>query len=224
MLASSLVKNLLWNSFLALIPVALAYVALWASRIRSQKPLRNAVIVVVSLVWLAFLPNTCYLLTEWRHFLLYLDVNDFYLRSHGNPALFLEMCTYSLYYLLYSGFGMLTFALAIRPMEHLACRKGASIWFWAVPFFVALSIGVYLGLILRFNSWDLVGRPSVIWTALVELGGKPRLLAFIFAFGLFLWAAYEAVDVWIDGLTERWSRLTGHRIHLGPRMETTVEK
>lgn len=219
MLQSSLVKGVLWNGFLAVLPVVLAYVTLWTSRIRANKPVRYASLAVLSLVWLAFLPNTCYLLTEWRHFLLYLDINDFYVRSHEDPMLFLRLCEMSLFYLLYSGFGMVTFALAIRPMEHLAARKGASIWFWAVPFFVALSLGVYLGLILRFNSWDILSRPSVIWDALLVIGGRPRLLAFIFAFGIFLWIAYEAIDVWIDGLAERWSRLAGRRIHLGPDMK-----
>ncbi len=37
----------------------------------------------------------------------------------------------------------------------------------------------------------------------MEVGGRPKLAAFILAFGGFLWVAYEAIDIWIDGLKLR---------------------
>lgn len=214
---SSLVRNVLWNGMLAVIPVALAYVALWASRIPVMRWPRRIMVASLAVVWLAFLPNTCYLLTEWRHFLFLIDVRDLYVRSQADAMLLVRLIALSVFYFLYSGFGMLTFALAIRPMEHLAAKRGALVWFWGLPFFTALSLGVYLGLILRFNTWDLISRPAHVWAAIVQVGGRPFLAAFIVAFGVFLWIAYEAVDVWIDGLADRWSRVTGRRIHLGPK-------
>jgi uncharacterized membrane protein len=114
---------------------------------------------------------------------------------------------------------MMTFTLAIRPMEHLALRQGAAVWFWTLPFFVALSVGVYLGLIVRLNTWDIIGKPGAVWQSVADLGGHPRLAAFIIAFGVFLWLAYESLDIWIDALAERWSRITGRRIHLGPKIK-----
>ncbi len=192
---------------LAIIPVALAQLVLWLSNMRGSGLARNLAIAALSLVWLAFLPNTCYLLTEWRHFLFWVDVRDPFISPRLGGPLLEKIVAMSVFYLLYSSFGMLTFALAIRPMKYLACKRGVAVRFWAVPFFTALSIGVYLGLVLRFNTWDLVSRPGVVWSAMVDLGGKVRLLAFIFAFGLFLWAAYEATDIWIDGLKERWNRI-----------------
>lgn len=216
---STLAKNVTWNAMLALIPVVLAYIILWTASRGKSSFVRNLVVAVLSIVWFVFLPNTCYLLTEWRHFLGVLDANDLFLRSQADRWVFIELSLWWLFYFLYSGFGMLTFALAIRPMEHLAVTRGAATWFWAVPFFVALSLGVYLGLVLRFNSWDLVSNPRPIWQAIVDIGGRPVLGAFILTFGLFLWVAYEAVDVWVDGLADRWSRVTGRRIHLGPKIE-----
>ena len=205
-------------TLLAMIPVALAYASLWVSRVRGIGPARKAIIAVLAVVWLGFLPNTCYLLTEWRHFLLSLDVHDLYMRSQADPYLLTQLLAWSVFYFLYSGFGMVTFALAVRPMEHLAAKRGAAVWFWALPFFVAISVGVYLGLVLRLNTWDLVRRPSVVWGSILHIGARPLLAGFIVAFGVFLWLGYEAVDVWIDGLADRWSRLSGRRIHLGPEM------
>lgn len=204
-----LVRNVLWNGMLAVIPVVLAQAVFWLSGMHGSRPIRNLAIAALSLVWFVFLPNTCYLLTEWRHFLFWVDVRDPFISPRLGGPLLEKIVAMSVFYLLYSGFGMLTFALAIRPMKYLASKRGAAVRLWAAPFFIALSIGVYLGLVLRFNTWDLVSRPGMVWSALVDLGGRARLLAFIFAFGLFLWGAYEATDIWIDGLKERWNRITG---------------
>jgi uncharacterized membrane protein len=216
---SSLVTNVAWNGVLALIPVGLAYSALWVSRLPGRPVVRRGFMAALGLAWLAFLPNTCYLLTEWRHFLFNLDVQDLFVRSHNEPFLLAQLLGWSAFYLLYSGFGMMTFTLAIRPMESLASRRGAAVWFWTLPFFVALSLGVYLGLVVRLNTWDIFGRPAVVWRSIVQIGGHPRLAAFIVAFGVFLWLTYESIDIWIDGLAERWSRITGRRIHLGPQID-----
>lgn len=221
---SLLVRNVLWNGMLAVIPVALAQIVFWLSNMRGSKPIRNILITLLSLVWLAFLPNTCYLLTEWRHFLFWVDVRDPFVSPRLGGPLLEKIVAMSVFYLLYSGFGMLTFALAIRPMKYLACRRGAAVRFWAVPFFIALSIGVYLGLVLRFNTWDLISRPRLVWSALVDLGSRARLLTFIFAFGLFLWAAYEAMDIWIDGLRDRWDHITGKGQRVRPDRESKTTK
>jgi uncharacterized membrane protein len=93
--------------------------------------------------------------------------------------------------------------MAIRPVERLAIKRGISVRFWGVPFFAAVSLGVYLGLVLRFNSWEIATGPAKIWKAVVEVGGHPLLALFILAFGAFLWAAYEVLDIWLDGLKHR---------------------
>jgi uncharacterized membrane protein len=68
--------------------------------------------------------------------------------------------------------------------------------------------GLYLGLVLRFNSWDMLTRPGEVIASAVAVADRPRLLLALLLFGGFLWAAYEAVEIWIDGFLLRWSRLT----------------
>lgn len=213
--------NLPLNSSLAIIPVALAYAMLWVYKLRIRRIIRNPILLVLGLAWLAFLPNTAYLLTQWRHYLFSVDQQNLVLQSTFNKTAFINLMAISMFYIAYSGFGVLTFALSIRPVERIARSAGATTWFWALPFFIALSLGVYLGLILRFNSWDLVQRPADVWARIAELGGRPLLGLFIIGFGVFLWALYESVDIWVDGLSERWSLLSGKRIHLGPRERET---
>lgn len=208
--------NLPLNSSLALIPVLLAYAMLWVYRLRIHRAVRLPLLTVLSVAWLAFLPNTCYLLSQWRHFLFTVDAQNLYLQSQFNKTALMTLMAMSMFYLAYSGFGIVAFALAVRPVERIVRDQGVSIWFWGLPFFTALSLGVYLGLVLRFNSWDLIHQPAAVWAHTVALGGRPVMAMFIVGFGVFLWALYESVDIWIDGIAERWSALTGRRIHLGP--------
>jgi len=188
---------------LAVIPVGLAHFALGLSRSALRPALRTALVAGLSAAWLVFLPNTCYLITEWRHFLFALDAQDLFVRSRTQPFLLAQLIGWSVFYFLYSGFGMLMFALAIRPIEHLAVKKGAVLWFWRLPLFVALSIGVYLGLVVRLNTWDIVSRPAAVWQSTVQIGDHPLLAAFVVAFGIFLWLAYESLDIWIEGFAGR---------------------
>ena len=206
-------KSLAVNITLAVIPVVAAYLIVWVSRLTKKTGWRLLLITPLTLLWLVFLPNTCYLLTEWRHLFERVSCDLIY-RAQTDKILLVQLSTVMLFYMLYSGFGMLTFALAIRPVRRLATKRGVSIWFWAFPFFAAVSLGVYLGLVLRFNSWDLAMNPEVVWAAIVEIGGRPWLATFIAAFGIFLWIGYETVDIWIDGFINRLSQITGRNLHL----------
>jgi len=188
---------------LAMIPVFAAYGLKTLLAVRPTALLRYLLGSPLALVWFVFLPNTCYLLTEWRHYLLPLDAYNLYLRAGDDTMLLLRLVMGSLFYLLYALFGMLAFTMAIRPVERMAIRRGVAVRFWAVPFFAAISLGVYLGLVLRFNSWDLATCPGQIWKATVEVGGRPLLALMILGFGAFLWASYEALDIWLDGFKQR---------------------
>ena len=195
-----------WNAFLALIPVGLAQVILRAGCRDDRRTVSKAALWMICAAWLVFLPNTCYLLTEWRHFLLTLDQSDLYLRSRMDSWMTLRLMAYTAFYFGYSAFGMLTFALAIRPVARVVREMGARIWVCAIPLFGMLSLGVYLGLIQRYNSWDLLTRPGAVWSATAEVVHHPLLTMFIVGFAGFLWLAYTAIDIWVDGFLGRWNR------------------
>jgi uncharacterized membrane protein len=65
---------------------------------------------------------------------------------------------------------------------------------------------VYLGLIVRLNSWDLWTRPLHVWRYIAEVPSRPSLIAAIAVFGLFLWGLYEALDLWVDAFGQRLQR------------------
>lgn len=201
-----LAKGVAWNCMLAIVPVVAAYTLRLLMDRRPTSALRYIAAAVAGVVWFVFLPNTCYLLTEWRHFLSALDGRNLYLQASWDRQAFLMLLVGTLFYFMYACFGMITFAMAIRPVERMAIKRGVAVQFWAVPFFVAVSVGVYLGLVLRFNSWELAIKPASIWAAIVDIGGRPLLTAVILAFAAFLWIAYESLDIWFDGLKQRFTK------------------
>lgn len=193
----------LWNVSLAVLPVVLAvFIARRVPQARSVS--EKAVIWILGLVWLAFLPNTCYLVTEWRHFLHILDVNDLYVRSYVERDLFIQLMTHTAFFFGYSATGLITFTLALRPIVHLAKRYRKNLTVYALVLFPMLSIGVYLGLVLRYNSWDLISRPHEILASIAAIFSRPKLLSVVVVFAGFLYVAYVAIDIWIDGLIARF--------------------
>lgn len=193
------------NTFLALIPVVAAYVVQLLVHRSTGNVLARIGAILVGLIWLSFLPNTCYLLTEWRHFLDTVGYTNLYARWQGSSWLAMKLMTYTLFYICFSGLGILTFALAIRPIAGLAREKGLTLWVWGIPLFLLNSIGVYLGLIRRFNSWDLIARPGDIWAATVGILNRQTLATLVIIFAAFLWLVYLAMDIWLDGLSLRRS-------------------
>lgn len=195
-----------WNIFLALIPVVLAYALAWGLGRGKQRRLPLILCLPLALAWLAFLPNTCYLLTEWRHLLFdpqwaeILDMGD------TNRRAMLSTAKWSLFFLAYSGAGVLLFVLAIRPIERWLRLVGHRFIYYAPPLFFLTSLGVYLGLIVRFNSWDLLHRPLMIWNTAVDAVLHPNTLTPIVVFAILLWGLYEAVDLWVDGIMDRLHR------------------
>ena len=190
-----------------MVPVLLAQVIrLLAGKDGNIRPILKAPVFILGMVWLVFLPNTCYLLTEWRHFLNIVDYGNFGDRLRSDPSSIILLMRYTLFYIIFSGIGVLAFAMAIRPIARIAKQRGMNLWVWGAPFFLMMSIGVYLGLVLRFNSWDLIKRPEQVWLSVLELGFRPTLSPLIIAFAAVLWLVYLAIDIWVDGFALRLKR------------------
>ena len=198
-----------WNILLALIPVGLAYlIPVVAGRWVAGSRRRFVLLLSLGLLWMLFLPNSCYLLTEWRHFLASVEAINPYSewRNNRDTMAGIWLMTMAIFYFVYSAFGMLTFTLAIRPVARLLRQRGYSLQLLGIPFFVLISLGVYLGLVHRFNSWNVFSVESAfdILSVVARIFTRPALAAFLALFAGFLWLAYLAVDIWIDGFLLRW--------------------
>jgi len=204
-----------WNLFLAMIPVGLAF---FISRsVRRERhatgQVRWAIWLPMAFVWLMFLPNSCYLLTEWRHYLETLTRSPLYAEAQrGGDARF-DFFVITGFYLFYSGAGLLAFFLAVWPLDRLTRPRLGKIGAALRPLIFPLcALGVYLGLMKgRFNSWDLVNGQRL--NGLLQTAGqvfqRPHLMLVILLFGAALWLFYAMFDIWMDGLAWRLS----HRHH-----------
>jgi uncharacterized membrane protein len=135
--------NLAWNLFLAWVPfvVSLGVYDLYR---RGVSALRLA---PAALLWLVFLPNAPYLVTDLV-----------YLREFRNVPLWYDAVMLTTF----AGVGLLLGFCSLYLMHSVARRAfGASAGWASVTIVLALAgFGVYLGRFARFNSWDIVTDPS----------------------------------------------------------------
>ncbi len=203
-------ENVLWNLFLAAVPVALAFgIARGARReMRATGKIRWGLWLPLALVWLAFLPNTCYLLTEWRHYLDTLVSNPVYVQAQTNAEARVDFLLLTAFYVFYSGAGLLAFFLAIWPLDRLTRRRLGRVGGVArALIFPLCALGVYLGLMPagRFNSWDLLNaaRLRVLLGVVSQTLARPHFLLFVLVAGAILWLLYALFDIWMDGAAWR---------------------
>lgn len=211
----SFATDFTWNLFLALVPIALAHVfqaLVPLPRAPGRRHAAVAALVATGTLWLAFVPNTCYLLTEWRHFRSLVAFTTATGRWRADPDTAAALMGYSLFYAVYGCLGALTFTLALRPVTRTLRRAGHSPWGWAPPFFLLMALGVYLGLRLRYNTWDLWLRPAQVWSASVAVLSRPVLVLYHGVFAGSLALIYLLTDIWVEGFLcrrERWRSREG---------------
>ena len=198
------IRGVVRNLFLAAIPVFLTYglVAWCARRRRRGLPAICWSMLPAAVAWPAFLPNACYLITEWRHFLYDPGSRFMLLTTTPRDRSILRVVKHAIFYLGYSGFGVLCFALAVRPLERSIPSPRTRLPIRVGLFFV-LSLGVYMGLIVRLNSWDLFARPGFVLSVAARPLNHPGLLATIALFAAILWACYEFAAIWLEGAEAR---------------------
>ncbi len=194
-----------WNLSLAAIPVALGqFLAWWGITLKGKikRPLWAIPMLAAGILWLAFLPNSCYLLTEWRHFFFdpaFVNMRHAAITNEER----LVVAQYGFFFIIYSLVGVLFYGLSIRPVVKLLKSMKVPTTVLGVPFFILVSLGVYLGLIVRFNSWQVITNFSVVWNTAVHAAESPELRTVILVFAGLLWVLFIIVDVWIDGAVAR---------------------
>lgn len=132
---------LLWNLFLAWLPLLFAALAVVLAR-------RSLLLALVpGLAWLVFLPNAPYLVTDLMH-----------LANDGRvPVLFDTVLLFS-----FALCGLALGLVSLRWMQGLVAQRWGSLhgWGFAATALGAAGFGIYLGRYVRWNSWDLLTQPS----------------------------------------------------------------
>ena len=156
---------LLWNLFLALIPY---FISRWM--LQSRECNNNRMIFFLCfLVWLLFVPNSFYIITDLFH-----------LGSFSNIPLWYELAVI----LSFAWNGLLLGILSIRHIEKLfvAIFPRSERLLFIYPVMFLNSFGVYIGRYMRFNSWDVITNPFHLVKDIANLALHP--LEYKYAWGM----------------------------------------
>lgn len=145
-----------WNLFLAFIPYAIT-----RALIRKPQWIESRwKFAIAFLCWLAFIPNSFYIITDLVHLDERLPVPLWY-----DLALILSFVWN----------GLLLGALSVRQMEKIVVVKYRipNEWWFSVPMMCLNAFGVYIGRYLRYNSWDLLSNPFGLFSDVAYLMMHP---------------------------------------------------
>jgi uncharacterized membrane protein len=173
--------GLLWNLFLATLPL------LWSSAFQSASARRRPVLAgVYFCLWLLFLPNAPYILTDLIHLSPRPHVPQWFLLA------MLLSC---------AGTGTLLGYLSLINVHAVIERKFGKMAGWAVASgsLMLCGFGIYLGRFLRWNSWDAFTNPirlsRSVMAQLTDSGLHPSPFAVTLVFGVGLIIGYLALRV-----------------------------
>jgi uncharacterized membrane protein len=195
----------IWNLFLASLPVVLA--GPLARRIAAGSGFRlGPLTLFVGGAWLLLLPNAPYLLTEVRHFVLDREWRELTARAADDPAALRLAAGAGLLFLLYGAIGLVAFVAAVRPVERALRARFPRLRGGRIALHALVSLGVWLGLVPRHNSWDAVLHPvEVVGSALWALRHPPTLLCIVLFAGVLAALAALVNGAWAQLEARRWT-------------------
>jgi uncharacterized membrane protein len=169
---------LAWNLFLALIPAVAGALVLTART--------TAVRWTWAIVWLLFLPNAPYIVTDFVHLVPRPPIPLWY-----DVALLLSC----------AGTGLLLGYSSVADVQDAVTQRfgAATGWLIAIAALLLSGFGVYLGRFLRWNSWDPIANPAELLNRLGGYGlnplSHPRTVAVTFVYGVCFALGYAALHV-----------------------------
>lgn len=168
---------LLWNLFLGYIPYA------FSSKIRTTVP-GTFQFYLLFVGWLLFLPNSFYLITDFVHL-------------HHNTTL-----QFAFDALLFSSFTVAGFYSGIASVFHMhrLSQMKYSIqtsWILVIVVCYLSSFGIYLGRILRFNSWDVLSNPIDLFKNILKSFQNPEAQFFTLILGSFILIVYSICTLFL---------------------------
>ncbi len=167
-----------WNLFLAWIPYGCSLLMTYMYR---RDPRRWWLLLVPGMLWLIFLPNAPYIVTDILHLDNYPPVPQWY-----DIGMFIS----------FAWTGCFLGMVSLNQVQAIVRRMFGSVISWVfVAGAAGLSgLGIYLGRFLQWNSWDLFVHPVALTTNLVHQFAHPlwyrQPLGVTLVFAAFLFVCY----------------------------------
>lgn len=135
---------LIWNLFLAWLPFIFA---LWLVRILRRKLWSSWEALGVTALWLIFLPNTFYMVSDFIH-----------LGEVKRVDLLYDAVMFTSFIAIAVVLGVSSLYLVHEQVRKRLTRTGSSVWLAFI--LLVSSFAIYLGRDLRWNSWDVLTNPG----------------------------------------------------------------
>ncbi len=170
-------RFLAWNLFLAWIPFLLA-LALYDSA-RQRRP--RVVLILLGVLWLLFLPNAPYIVTDFVH------VGE----VPGAPLWYDAGMTAA-----FAGTGLVLGLGSLLLVQGVVARRFGALsgWLMVLPVLLLCSVGISIGRFQRLNSWDALTRPDylahLVGARLADPFGRPETVVVLMGLTCFLAVAY----------------------------------
>ncbi len=159
-----------WNLFLAFIPW-------WISNYLKQRESIQLKHLPLIGLWLLFIPNSPYILTDLFHL---------------KPRLYLPLWFDLVLVLSFALIGMIVFFNSLKDMLLILKSLVSPILFTLLTpiVFWLISFGLYLGRYLRFNSWNVVNHPFQLIRQSYGILFEKDTIGFTLIFSVFMWFLY----------------------------------
>lgn len=167
---------LLGNLFLACVPLFFST----ALRVTNRLRVHWTIMAALAGLWLLFLPNAPYILTDLLHLTSTSDAPAWY-----DLALLLSC----------SGTGLVVGYLSLVDVQGIVARRFTPVvgWIFALVSLVLSGFAIYLGRFLRWNSWDVLVTPTLVLdiaAALLRPRDHVRPLSVTLVFGVIFALGY----------------------------------
>ena len=176
---------LIWNLFLAWIPLGCAILLWWLVRWELRSPL---IVLPVVGVRLAFFPNAPYIVTDFLHLT----------PRHSIPIWYDLMLIFS-----FAWNGLSVGYASLWIMQNLAEQLYGRLigWLLVVGTLAVSGFGIYIGRFLRWNSWDFLTDPhgllQDIAPRILNPLEHPQTAAVSLLFSTFLLLSYLTITMLI---------------------------
>ena len=168
---------LLWNLFLAAIPLGISTIAVYWAHLGKYKLL----IFCALGAWLLFFPNSPYILTDLFH-----------LKTRSGSPLWFDLGLL----LTFAWTGLMMGMISLIDVQQIVKKYFGNIIseFFSITVLCLCAFGIYLGRFQRWNSWDLFTQPggllNDISERVVDPAQDPRMLGMTLLFSGFLLLGY----------------------------------
>lgn len=161
-----------WNLFLALIPFAIALL-MYKHPVIMAKPVYR---IAISCVWLLFLPNAPYVLTDFVHLHL------------SSPKLFV-FDTILIALFAVTSFLAGIYSLRIVQEFYKIFYSDGRVRFMTCAVALLCGYGIYLGRFIRLNSWDVFIHPKTTFALIIRGLEHPLAWLVTLTFGTLIFIA-----------------------------------